>query len=58
MVATRGCPLEKSNKKGRSSTAYETVHMKANADAKNKEEYEKWMEESSRSAEQHAGKND
>ena len=58
MVATRGHRKEKRDQKGRSSTAYETAHMKAKADAKNKKEYEKWMEESSRSAEQHAGKND
>ena len=31
---------------------------KQGRDAKKKKEYEKWMEESSRSAEQHAGKND
>ena len=50
--------MEKRDQKGRSSTAYETAHMKAKADAKNKKKYEKWLEESSRSAEQHAGKND
>ena len=37
---------------------YETVHKKAGADAKKKKECEESMEESSRSAEQHAGKND
>ena len=58
MVVTRGYRKEKRDQKGRSSTAYETAHMKAKPDAKNKKEYEKWMEGSSRSAEQHAGKND
>ena len=47
--------MEKERSKCRSSTAYETAHMKAKADEKNKE-YEKWMEESSRSAEQPARK--
>ena len=58
LVATRGHRMEKRDQKGRSSTAYETAHKKAKADAKSKKEYEKWMEESSRSEEQHAGKND
>ena len=50
--------MEKTDQKGRSPAAYETAHMKAKADVKKKKECEKWMEESSRSAEQHAGKND
>ena len=50
--------MEKRDQKGRSSTVYETVHKKAGADAKKKKECEESMEESSRSAEQHAGKND
>jgi hypothetical protein len=58
LVATHGHQKEKRDQKGKSLTAYETAHKKARADAKKKKEYEKWMEESSRSAEQHAGKND
>ena len=58
LVASRGHLMEKRDKKGRSSTAWETAYMTVMADAKNKKEYEKWIEESSRSAEQHAGKND
>ena len=58
MVVISGHRKEKTDKKGRSSTAYETAHKKARADAKKQKEYEKWMEESFRSAEQHVGKND
>ena len=58
MVATHGHQKEKRDQKGRSSTAYETAHKKARADEKKKKEYEKWMEESSRSVEQHGRKND
>ena len=58
MVSAQGHQKERRAQKGRFSTACETAHMKSKADVKNKKEYEKWMEESSRSAEQHAGKND
>ena len=58
MVVTGGHRKEKRDQKGRSSIAYGTAHKKARADAKKKKEYEEWMEESSRSAEQHVGKND
>ena len=58
LVVTRGHRMEKRDQKGRSSTVYETAHKKARADAKKKKDREESMEESSRSAEQHAGKND
>ena len=58
LVATHGHRKEKRDQKGSSSTAYETAHKKAKADAKKKKVYEDWMEESTRSAEQHVGKND
>ena len=57
MGVTLGHRMEKRDQKGRSSTAYE-ISKKARADAKKKKAYEKWMEESSRSAEEHVGKND
>lgn len=58
MVATHGHRLEKRDQIDKFSTAYETARMKAKADEKNKKEYEKWLEVSSRSVKQHAGKND
>ena len=50
--------MEKRYRRGKSSIAYETVHMKEKADAQNRKEHGKRMEESSISAVRHAGMND
>ena len=50
--------MEKRDGKDRSSTAYGTAHRKAKADVIQMKISEDWMEENSRSAVQHAGKND
>ena len=48
--------MKKSHRRDRSSTVYETDYTREKADEKSKMEYEKWMEESSRSVEQRAEK--
>ena len=50
--------MERRGQTDKSSAAYETAHTKEQADVYNKKEHAKWMEESSRSVEQHAEKSD
>ena len=50
--------MERRDRTDKSSTAYETAHKKEKVDAKKKREHAKWLEESSRSEEQHAEKSD
>ena len=57
MVATHECWMEKRNQRGKSPAARETDHTKEKADVQNTTEHGKWMEESSRSAVQHAEMN-
>ena len=54
MDATHECWMEKINQRGKASTACETDHGKEKADVQSTTEHGKWMEESSRSAVQHA----
>ena len=57
MVATHERRMDKRYQRDKSSTACETDHMKEKADVQNTTEHGKWMEENSRSAVQHAGRN-
>ena len=57
MVATRERRTEKRCQRSKSSAACETDHTKEKADVQNTTEHGKWMEESSRSAVQHAEMN-
>ena len=50
--------MDRKAQRDKSSTACETAHTKEKVDAKKKREHAKWLEESSRSEEQHAEKSD
>ena len=56
LVVTRDQWMRRRDQRGRTSTAYEIAHRKEKADEKREKEYEEYMEESSRSVEQHVGR--
>ena len=57
MVAAHERRMEQRCQRGKSSTACETERTEEKADVQNTTEHRKWMEESSRSALQHAERN-